>query len=353
MTRTRSDHGRSLFGFIDQRLPNCRSASNAIELLRSPVHAHQRTFKCAPVRRAAQELESCSGIWGAGISSAPASPPATAPATAACPSPTTAHYPTTVGTAGIPRPRICDSANVFITYFPLIRSHHDVRNKQAERNLMLNLWKVTVSNREAQEAETKRRQDWERQIEEKQADTDQKIEQHIGSVNEQLSAIRSLLAGLQAAPTPTTRSPAVALASPVSPAAQPQAFLRPAFLQGSSTNPFPTLPNFPSFYHTSPSTSTTVEPHSAVQYQNVGEAPPSAQTYTPDPSPQLTSVEGAKATNKPPPSASQPAKKKRRRKTDTSDAEASSDSESEVAVYPRKRKNHHDTECYTLHVRDP
>lgn len=74
-----------------------------------------------------------------------------------------------------------------------------------------------------------------------------------------------------------------------------------------------------------------------------------AQTVTPNPSPHLSFVE---TSGTPPTSSGRYAKRTHERmlSVSSSDGNSSSSSSSSTPVHRRKRSNHHDTQCYTIHV---
>lgn len=136
-------------------------------------------------------------------------------------------------------------------------------------------------------------------------------------------------------------------ASPISPVSQHSTY-QPVFVQGSSNSPLPNVNQNP--YRNQigqvvrPQISQSVNPSSS----HLEESPHLAvelahQAITPDPSPQLTSLERS------PVSGSHPKGKRRRISVQSSDDESSSSSSSTISR-PRKRSNHHDTRCYTIQV---
>lgn len=145
----------------------------------------------------------------------------------------------------------------------------------------------------------------------------------------------------------TSTSPYLQPASPVSPVSQHSTY-QPVFVQGSSNggvnqNTYQidqlVQPQTSQLNHTSP-------PHLKDSPRLDIQLP--RQAITPDPSPQLTSLE----TSTPSSSSGSHHKEKRRRKSNRlSDDGSISSSSSSDSSRPRKRSNHHDTRCYTIQVR--
>jgi len=134
-------------------------------------------------------------------------------------------------------------------------------------------------------------------------------------------------------------------ASPIS----PHSTYQPIFVQGSSNSPLPNQnpyqigqavrPTIPQPMHPPPAR-LEESPRLAVE--------PPHQSITPDPSPQLTSLETSSPSSS---SGLRPKVKKRRKSIQSSDDGSSSSSLSDSTTSrPRKRSNHHDTRCYTIQV---
>lgn len=134
-------------------------------------------------------------------------------------------------------------------------------------------------------------------------------------------------------------SPHFQPASPVSPVSQHSTYL-PVFAQGSSNAPLPNA-NYP--------IDQVVRPQ--ISHPNYAPSPrleeSSHQVITPDPSPQLTSLETSTPSSS---SGLHPKGKRRRKSVRLSDDGNSSSSSSSDSSQPRKRSNHHDTRCYTIQV---
>ena len=176
---------------------------------------------------------------------------------------------------------------------------------------------------------------------------------------------------------PTTTTNSVHPATPVSPMAHPIAYSQPQpmFVQGTSTmpitiNPMYTLPNPPQFFSQGtstntpfPSTQTTpllspssknhynarrtpyTQPQPYQEHTFQVSVPPASYTITPDPS------QVADTSDQASPRPSRPGKRKKRSPKFSSDEDESSSLSSSTHIPPRKRKNNHDTRCFTIHVR--
>jgi hypothetical protein len=125
----------------------------------------------------------------------------------------------------------------------------------------------------------------------------------------------------------------------------PQSFTQPMFIQGSSS-----LASIqPHQRSASPLVSSPFVPSPAVEAVAESISQPIVQSITPDPSPHLSFVETSRTS---PTSSGRPTKRKHKRMPSISSSEgnSSSSSSSSVSDRQRKRTNHHDTRCYTIHV---
>jgi len=213
------------------------------------------------------------------------------------------------------------------------------------------------------------------------------MEQKMTKMFDELKTLRSTVntlnspSGLEVvSPTPshpTTTLNSVHPATPVSPMAHPNAYSQPQpmFVQGTSTMPITsnstyTLPNPPQFLSqgtstNTPFTSTQTSPllsPSLINRHNVRRTsytqpqpyqehtfqvsvPPASYNITPDPS------QVADTSDQASPRPSRPGKRKKRTPKPSSDEDESSSLSSSTHIPPRKRKNNHDTRCFTIHVR--
>lgn len=138
-------------------------------------------------------------------------------------------------------------------------------------------------------------------------------------------------------------------ASPISPVSQHSTH-QPVFVQGSSNSPLPSVnqttyqdqigqvvqPQIPQPMHPLPPR--LEESRLAVELPR--------HAITPDPSPQLTSLE----TSTPSPSSHPRGKRRQKSAQPSDDGSSSSSSSDSTTSRPRKRSNHHDTRCYTIQV---
>ena len=132
----------------------------------------------------------------------------------------------------------------------------------------------------------------------------------------------------------------------MSPLSQPS-FTQPMFIQGSSS-PASIQSHQRSM---SPLVSPPFVPSPAAAVEAIAEriTQPIVQSVTPDPSPHLSFVETSRNS---PTSSGKPTKRKYKRtpSISSSDGNSSCGSSSSVSDRRRKRTNHHDTRCYTIHV---
>lgn len=145
-------------------------------------------------------------------------------------------------------------------------------------------------------------------------------------------------------------SPYFQPASPISPVSQHSTY-QPIFVQGSSNSPLPGANQNP--YQIGQVVRPQISQPMQPPPPRLEESPRLTvgfphQAITPDPSPQLTSLE----TSSPSPSSGlRPKGRKRRKSVQLSDDGSSSSSMSySTSNRPRKRSSHHDTRCYTIQV---
>jgi hypothetical protein len=218
------------------------------------------------------------------------------------------------------------------------------------------------------------------------------MEQKMTKMFDELKALRSTVNTLNSpvsfsglglvSPTPsqpTTTPNSVHPATPVSPMAHPSAYSQPQpmFVQGTSTMPITlnsayTLPNPPQFFSQGTSTNTPftssqtspllspstknhhnghrtlyTQPQPYQEHTFQVSVPPASYNITPDPS------QVADTSDQASPRPSRPGKRKKRSPKPSSDEDESSSLSSSTHIPPRKRKNNHDTRCFTIHVRYP
>lgn len=135
----------------------------------------------------------------------------------------------------------------------------------------------------------------------------------------------------------------------ISPVSQHSTYL-PVFVQGSSNGPFPSVDQ--NTYQNDQAVRPQISQPNHAPLPHLEDSPRldiqlPHQVISPDPSPQLTSLE----TSTPSSSSELHSKGKRRRKSvRLSDDGSSSSSSLSDSSRPRKRSNHHDTRCFTIQV---
>ena len=138
--------------------------------------------------------------------------------------------------------------------------------------------------------------------------------------------------------------------SPISPVSQHSPY-QPAFAQDSSNSPLPSANQHP--YQIGQVVRPQISQSMHPPPPRLEESPRLAvelpqQAITPDPSPQLASLETLTSSSS---CGSYPKAKKRRKSVQLSDDGSTSSSSSDSTTSrPRKRSNHHDTKCYTIQV---
>ena len=235
--------------------------------------------------------------------------------------------------------------------------------------MIAELFRIVSATQNSQELERKRRLAWEQEQEAKvtqvQANMEQKMQDMFNEITSLRSAVNTLTSSPSSSPPTNASSPQFNMspfmaqqinpyfqpASPISPVSQHSTY-QPIFVQGSSNG------SLPSANQNTYQVGQVVRP----QMSQLNHAPPCLeesprldvqlphQATSPDPSPQLTSLE----TSTPSSSSGLHLKGKRRRKSvkpidDESSSSNSSSSDSAISRNP-KRSNHHDTRCYTIQV---
>jgi hypothetical protein len=198
---------------------------------------------------------------------------------------------------------------------------------------------MITATRQAQLGESQRRLVWEQEQEARYAQRQADMEHRMLEMLEEIKTLRSTINALN------NSAPVVSLSNASSPTAHLPT--TPASIQPASPI-WPALQ--PPFSHSqlqrmlirdSPNNSDPTEPPS-------NHVPSTCDPLTPGTSPQVESSEQAT------PASSKPRKRKKKRKpspsSDDDDGSTSSSSSSAICR-PQKRKNNHDTQCYTIHVR--
>lgn len=254
------------------------------------------------------------------------------------------------------RPFIQHYANVFI------------RRSRQGAQVVAELFRRIASIQNAQENEVKRRLAWEKEQEEKGAQKTVEMEQKMAEMYEELMKLRSDYGSNQLPPlglltpqdtmspeTPQQTNPNPEPASPISPSIQPSQYTGPAFVQGSSSAPLNNVHTNVVSPDSIPVNATHQSSPSPVQTESEpipATEPTTRVISTPIPSPHLVTAETPRS---PPRSAARSAKRKKKRRksydSDEDEEESSGTSASSRPPRPRKRTNHHDTTCYTIHVR--
>ncbi|GLB33954.1 hypothetical protein LshimejAT787_0108380 [Lyophyllum shimeji] len=211
------------------------------------------------------------------------------------------------------------------------------------------LLRIVAATRESQEIERKRRAAWEQEQEAKFTQKQAEMERIMLEMRQEIMTLRSTIRGTTKTPASTglltpqhNMSPPLAVqrppqpASPISPVSQPSSYTYPAFVQGSSTQPFQRHQSYDGDYQMSCQSEPAVI-----------ETP--APSVTPSPSPQLTFVQPSQLHHGVSPL---PVKRKKRHTSDLSsddDDSNSSDSSASNKGRPLKRASHHDKRCLTIH----
>ncbi|KDR83877.1 hypothetical protein GALMADRAFT_236338 [Galerina marginata CBS 339.88] len=242
------------------------------------------------------------------------------------------------------------------------------RSRQGAQ-VVTELFRRIAATQHAHEAEQKRRLAWEQEQETKYTQKQAEMEKTMLEMANELAMLRETVNTLNSQPPAThglltpqySMSPTLSqqtsadtpLTSPVSPFCQPQpSYTQPMFIQGSSNQPFP-LANSTVNYHIQANPIQTVaQPlsvHPPVEVTPQGPIEPVVQAITPNPSPQLASVESSRRPART--SSSGPQKRKKKKTSYVSEdgnSSSCSDSTSKPSR-PKKRTSHHDTRCYTIH----
>lgn len=225
-------------------------------------------------------------------------------------------------------------------------------------HLLSELFRRVAATQTAHEIEQRRRLVWEQEQEAKYGERQAEMEKKMLEMSNELASLRATFNSLRdssvtdmrivASPVLQPQSAAAAAAiqqgSSMSPSPQPP-FTRPMFIQGSSS-----LASIqPHQRSVSPLVSSPFAPSPTVEAMDESISQPVVQYITPDPSPHLSFVETSRTS---PASSGRPVKRKHKRVSSisSSDGNSSSSSSNSVSDCRRKRSNHHDTRCYTIHV---
>lgn len=215
---------------------------------------------------------------------------------------------------------------------------------------------MITATRQAQLGESQRRLAWEQEQEARYAQRQSDMEHRMLEMFEEIKALRSTINALNnnSAVSPSNTSSPPISHLPTTPASLQ---LASPSLPGLQPLPQPLPQRMP----VRKSPSNVLDAASSSNESNAVQTQPCqehtfqvslvASTYdllTPGTSPQVESPEQATSTSP------GPRKRKEKRKPSPSsddDGSTSSSSSSAAPRRPRKRRNHHDTQCYTIHVR--
>ncbi|KAJ7590861.1 hypothetical protein C8J56DRAFT_1013710 [Mycena floridula] len=202
------------------------------------------------------------------------------------------------------------------------------RSRQQDgANVVRELCRIVTATREAQEAENKRRLEWEQRQEELAAQRQAQTESQLVEMRQELAVLKAGLV-LQM-PYPLQMNPGPMLyqqpASPISPVFQQTTV---NFMQGSSQQQFTTV---------DPRYNLEAEPISSINLMN-----------TPSPSPHLSYNESVQ-THSSRSSSSVARKRQSTASSDDDDESSLSDSSQSSSRRPAKRRIQHDTRCQTIH----
>ncbi|KJA29931.1 hypothetical protein HYPSUDRAFT_174932 [Hypholoma sublateritium FD-334 SS-4] len=238
-----------------------------------------------------------------------------------------------------------------------------VRPQQQASRMLTELVRIVAATQNAQEAELKRRREWEEEQEVKAARKQAEMEQKMLDLHSEILTLRSKLETVGTpveAPTPNLPTPQftpavsfmpqMGITSPISPVSQtqPSPYQQPMFVQGSSIDGqvySSTRYTRVDSTYAGPQPS-TAQPMPQIPQQAFTE--PGFQSITPDPSPHLSFIEASISSPLP---SSKPSKRHRRRRSQSrssDDSSSSASSGSSAPSRPRKRISHHDTRCYTI-----
>jgi len=217
---------------------------------------------------------------------------------------------------------------------------------------------MITSTRQAQLGESQRRLAWEQEQEVKYAQRQADMEHKMLEMFEEIKALRSTINALNNnnsasaisssnAPSPPTShlptTPAsLQLASPSLPALQPLPHPLPQRMPVRKS-PINSLDAASSSNESNAVQSQSCQEHTF----QISLVPSTYDVLTPGTSPQVESPEQVTSTSP------GPRRRKEKRKPSPSsdnDGSTSSSSSSAAPRRPRKRRNHHDTQCYTMHV---
>lgn len=231
--------------------------------------------------------------------------------------------------------------------------------------MLAELVRIVAATQNAQEAELKRRREWEEEQEVKAARKQAEMEQKMLDLHSEILTLRSKLETVGTPvealtpnmPTPqftpaVSFMPQMGITSPISPVSQtqPSPYQQPMFVQGSSNDGQASSSNR---YTRVDSTYAAPQPSTAQPMPQIPQqafTEPGFQSITPDPSPHLSFTEASRASPVP---SSKPSKRHRRRRSQSrssDDSSSSASSGSSGPSRPRKRISHHDTRCYTINV---
>jgi len=207
----------------------------------------------------------------------------------------------------------------------------------------------------AHEDEQRRRLAWEQEQEAKYVEKQAEMEKKMLEMSNELTSLRATFNSFRDSSITDTRIVASPVLQPQSnasihPGSSMSPLPQPSFTQPMSRQGSPSLASIqPHQRSASPLVSSPFAPSPAVQDMPESISQPIVQYITPDPSPHLSFVETSRTS---PTSSGRPAKRKHKRVSSisSSDGNSSSSSSSSVSDYRRKRTNHHDTRCYTIHV---
>ncbi|KAG5648929.1 hypothetical protein DXG03_000278 [Asterophora parasitica] len=208
-------------------------------------------------------------------------------------------------------------------------------NVQAVQELL----RIVVSTRESHDIERRRRMAWEQEQEAKFAQREAEMERLMHEMRQEITILRSnAIANVNAIPPPSSglltpqhnMSPPIAIprppqpVSPISPISQPSSYTYPAFVQGSSSQPYPDPASYGEHYQISP------QPELFIEIP--------VPSVTPSPSPQLTFVQPSQLHHEL--SASPPNIRKRHTSELSSDDEDGGGSDSSASNNGRPFKRH-------------
>ncbi|KAF8913783.1 hypothetical protein CPB84DRAFT_1720486 [Gymnopilus junonius] len=247
---------------------------------------------------------------------------------------------------------------------PVNRTRHPAQ-------IVAELYRRVAATQSAQEAEQKRRLEWEQEQEAKYTQRQAEMEKTMLEMTTEIKALRATVDNLTTKQTPVMTglpTPPQYMVSPVlsqqiassvisshSISLAPQASLntQPMFIQGSSNNPLPNAYSNPSNYSMDTNTVPGLSPQSPPQPQIENSPHLSVEAVgmamTPDPSSHFTSPEPSRR-NAASPRRTEKRKKTRRKSYHSEDEDSSASSSSARSSPPRKKRtSHHDTKCYTIH----